>query len=171
MQNLFQIFVNSPLGSINIISSDRGIKQLVIPSEDKCGSSCKAINEITDFEQPWFLSVLCEQLIEYFKGNRIEFAVPVDVDEASTFNQMVWNCTRRIPFGMVKSYSEVARLLGMPGAARAVGQALARNPVPIIIPCHRVIYANGKLGGFAGTASFIKTKIRLLSLEGHNVSP
>ena len=103
-----------------------------------------------------------EELSEYFQGKRAFFSVPVDLSEAPDFQKKVLAAARRIPFGEVRPYAWVARRIGHPRAVRAVGTALGRNPVPFIVPCHRVLQTGGGLGGYLfGT----EVKSRLLSLE------
>jgi len=89
------------------------------------------------------------QLEEYFRGERRRFELALEPD-GTEFEHKVWNQVRRIPFGATDSYGEIARRLGDPGAARAVGLANARNPIAIIVPCHRVIGSDGDLTGYAG---------------------
>jgi methylated-DNA-[protein]-cysteine S-methyltransferase len=102
------------------------------------------------------------ELDGYFLGRRARFRTPVDLSAGSEFDRSVWRALRRIPAGRVRTYGEVARGVDRPGAARAVGGACGRNPVAIVVPCHRVVASNG-LGGFgAGLA----VKRRLLGLEG-----
>jgi methylated-DNA-[protein]-cysteine S-methyltransferase len=102
-----------------------------------------------------------EQLEEYFRGVRRQFELPLE-PEGTEFELKVWNQVRRIPFGATDTYGEIARRLGDPGAAQAVGAANARNPIAIIVPCHRVIGADGNLTGYAGG---LDRKKWLLSLE------
>ena len=103
-----------------------------------------------------------EELSEYFEGKRAFFSVPVDLSEAPEFQRKVLAAARRIPFGEVRPYAWVAQRIGHPRAVRAVGTALGRNPVPFIVPCHRVLQTGGGLGGYLfGT----DVKSRLLSLE------
>jgi methylated-DNA-[protein]-cysteine S-methyltransferase len=89
------------------------------------------------------------ELEEYFRGERRSFDVPLD-QVGSTFQKTVWDALMAIPYGATASYGEVADLIGKPGAARAVGGANGRNPIPIIVPCHRVIGASGALTGYGG---------------------
>jgi methylated-DNA-[protein]-cysteine S-methyltransferase len=91
--------------------------------------------------------------------------VPLDLQGVPAFHQRVYAATRRIRPGLTASYGQIATQLGEPGAARAVGQALGRNPVPLIVPCHRVLAAGGKFGGFSGFGG-VATKMRLLAIEG-----
>ena len=103
-----------------------------------------------------------EELSEYFEGKRAFFSVPVDLSEVPDFQKKVLDAARRIPFGEVRPYAWVAQRIGHPRAVRAVGTALGRNPVPFIVPCHRVLQTGGGLGGYLfGT----DVKSRLLSLE------
>ena len=102
------------------------------------------------------------QLFEYFDGKRKEFDFPLLL-QGTTFQKTVWNALRTIPFGKTCSYKDIAQQIGSPKAARAVGMANNRNPIPIIIPCHRVVGANGSLTGYAGG---LEIKKNLLNLEG-----
>jgi O-6-methylguanine DNA methyltransferase len=107
-------------------------------------------------------SLAREEISEYFQGKRAFFSVPVDLSEAPDFQKKVLAAARRIPFGEVRPYAWVAQRIGHPRAVRAVGTALGRNPVPFIVPCHRVLQTGGGLGGYLfGT----EVKSRLLSLE------
>ncbi len=105
---------------------------------------------------------LLARLKSYFEAERVDFPDALDLTGATPFQIKVWQATRLIPYGDNRSYRWVAERIGRPGAARAVGGALARNPLPIIIPCHRVVGSDGRLGGFRGG---LEMKIRLLSLE------
>ena len=104
------------------------------------------------------------QLDEYFGGRRTRFELPVDLSLVSDFDRRVLDVVREIPSGRVLTYADVARRIGSPSAARAVGNAVGRNPVPIVIPCHRVIRSDGTLGGYSGGG--VGYKRRLLALEG-----
>jgi len=105
------------------------------------------------------------QMGEYLAGRRTAFDLPVDLSAMTDFQQQVLQAACRIPRGQVLTYSELARQIGRPKAARAVGQALGSNPVPIVVPCHRVLAADGSLRGYSGGGG-IATKERLLRLEG-----
>ncbi len=102
------------------------------------------------------------QLHEYFAGRRQRFDLPI-APHGTPFQRRVWRALRGIEFGTVRSYGDVARDIGQPGAARAIGQANGRNPLPIVIPCHRVIASDGSIGGYTGG---LAVKHRLLALEG-----
>ena len=110
---------------------------------------------------PPVLKETATQLEEYFAGERQEFDVPMELD-GTPFQQEVWAELSRIPYGETISYGELARRVGRPSAPRAVGQANGRNPIPIIVPCHRVLAGNG-IGGYGGG---LKVKRALLAVEG-----
>ena len=105
---------------------------------------------------------LQRELQQYFAGQRREFSTRVALRQGTAFQRKVWRSLQRIPYGETKTYGQIAREVGLPGAARAVGAACGRNPVPILVPCHRVVAANQKLGGFTGGLHWKK---RLLALE------
>ena len=108
---------------------------------------------------------LATQLGEYFCGRRRRFDIPLDL-RGTTFQLAIWRRLRKIPYGKLRSYQQVATEAGYPRAARAAGQAAAQNPLVILVPCHRVIGTNGKLVGFGGGMSL---KAQLLRLEGHTL--
>jgi len=108
-----------------------------------------------------FERLVDRELREYFAGRRRAFTFPIR-PHGSPFQQRVWQALRRIPFGATRTYGEVAGEIGQPRAARAVGMANHRNPIPVVIPCHRVVAAGGKLGGYGGGLAL---KQRLLALE------
>jgi methylated-DNA-[protein]-cysteine S-methyltransferase len=105
-------------------------------------------------------------IVQSFSGAPADFsAIEVDLSGADDFERSVYAAARAIPRGEVRTYGEIARTIGAPGAARAVGAALGRNPVPIIIPCHRVVAAAGGSGGFSAPGG-VATKFRILAIEG-----
>lgn len=107
----------------------------------------------------------CRQLQAYLEGRRRTFTVDVDLRHVTPFQRQVLTETQAVPRGQVATYGQIARRIGRPRAARAIGQALGDNPVPIVVPCHRVLAADGSLGGYSGRGG-IRTKRRLLQLEG-----
>ena len=113
-------------------------------------------------EDPARTDGLRRQLEEYFAGERREFDLTL-APEGTPFERSVWDELRRIPFGETRSYGEIARAIGRPNASRAVGRANGANPIPIVVPCHRVIGADGSLTGYAGGLDMKRT---LLELEG-----
>ncbi len=117
-------------------------------------------------EDPAGFEALTIQLAEYFTGRRTEFDQQLD-PHGTPFQQRVWRQLLSIPYGKTRTYGQVARTLRKPNATRAVGQAAGRNPLPILIPCHRMV---GKGGSLVGFAAGITTKARLLRLEGHTLN-
>jgi len=109
------------------------------------------------------MRMLVEQLDSYFGRDLAAFTVPMDLDGGTPFQRKVWEALTRIPYGETRSYADVAAAMGSPRAARAVGSANGENPIPILIPCHRVIKADGSLGGYS---SGTHIKQSLLELEG-----
>jgi methylated-DNA-[protein]-cysteine S-methyltransferase len=138
----------SPIGDLTIGASDVGLRYIMWhtdPRPQPAGS-----DEGGDIDRR--ASVLAEavsQLEEYFTGERVEFDLPLD-PQGTPFQQSAWMALRRIPYGSTVSYGEQARSLGDPNKARAVGAANGRNPIGIVVPCHRVVGSNGSLTGFAG---------------------
>ena len=110
---------------------------------------------------------VADELLEYFAGTRTEFTVPLS-PAGTDFQRAVWRALQRIPYGETRTYGEIAAAVGRPGAARAVGTANHRNPLPVIIPCHRVVGSNGQLCGFGGG---LDVKRRLLELEASHMPP
>ena len=112
------------------------------------------------------------QLRQYFAGERTEFSIPLEMD-GTDFQIRVWNALREVPFGATESYGDIARRIGQPNASRAIGGANHANPLPIVVPCHRIIGADRSLTGFGGG---VETKLKLLEFENpgkfsHNTQP
>ena len=155
----------SPVGRLRMVASEQGLARLELPRGGDHGFAGWIRQRFPDAEEVPVLPALertSREVGEYFDGCRMHFEVPLDL-RGTPFQVQVWNALREIPFGETRTYAEVGRALGRPGAARAVGTANASNPVPLIVPCHRVIAAGGKLGGYAGG---LEIKRRLLALEG-----
>jgi methylated-DNA-[protein]-cysteine S-methyltransferase len=147
------LFFQTELGTIGVAEDGKCITGVYLPGEKGPEGS---VEEATPL-----LKQAERQIIEYLAGHRKEFTVPLSL-EGTGFSRQVWEALRKISYGQTRSYGEVAAMIGRPGAARAVGQANNRNPISIIIPCHRVIGADGKLVGYAAG---LKIKQRLLELE------
>ena len=113
------------------------------------------------------LAPVLTQIERYFAGRCSKFDIPVDLRRLTSFQRRVLGATRRVPRGRVVSYGEIARRIGQPKACRAVGQALGQNPIPIVIPCHRVISGGGRLGGYTGG---LDIKRKLLAIEGLDIA-
>lgn len=148
----------SPVGRLTLVASDDGLAAILWENDRP-----RRVRLNIDAEENGH-PVLVEterQLQEYFEGRRKQFALTLDVS-GTAFQRKVWNALLTIPFGETRSYAQIARQIGNPGAARAVGAANGRNPVSIVAPCHRVIGSTGALTGFAGG---LRVKARLLAFE------
>jgi len=160
--------VNTALGRFEIAAGDRGVRMISLPGTAKSGLVRMLSEDFAGFaaaEHPNAIAEQCaRELAEYFAGERTIFEVPLDI-HATDFRRRVYRELRAIPFGETVTYGELAARVGNPKAARAVGSANAANPIPIIVPCHRVVAVNG-LGGYAGG---LDTKRKLLELEGVRV--
>lgn len=152
---MFTDYLTTPLGLIEIKATAQGVCQTIF-----CGEEQKVISNVNNITQA------CQkQLKEYFAGTRKTFNLPMDT-QGTPFQQSVWHCLTDIPFGEVRSYGGIAKALNNPKASQAVGGANGRNPISIIVPCHRVIGGNGSLTGYAGG---IERKLWLLKHEGVNI--
>ncbi|KHF37908.1 methylated-DNA--[protein]-cysteine S-methyltransferase [Halalkalibacter okhensis] len=159
--------MNSPLGTLTIVATEKGVCHIHFGELTKCSVSLKAWlkkqgrkGEVIRCKET--LQPICEQLEDYFAGKRDRFDVPLDLC-GTEFQKKVWNTLQEIEYGQTKSYKEIAQQIGAPKAVRAIGGANNQNPVPIIIPCHRVIGSNGNMVGYGGG---LDKKELLLSLEG-----
>ena len=159
--------VETPVGRLRIRTSERGVCEVrfrarkpIAMLQARGGRDDE--DRDADRRALGYLRRACDQLGEYFAGTRTRFDVPVDLPAATAFERAVWRACERIPFGETRSYGELAAAAGRPRAARAVGNAMNANRVPILVPCHRVIRADGGLGGFG---SGVALKRKLLALE------
>lgn len=157
--SLFYKFMNSPVGKLKLVASDKGLVAILWQNERP--NRVPLAELVEDADHP-ILTKAEQQLNEYFAGKRKTFKLPLDM-RGTPFQKNVWEALLVIPSGQTKSYGELAKQLGNPSASRAVGAAIGRNPISIVVPCHRVIGSSGKLTGFAGG---LETKARLLGLEG-----
>ena len=148
-----------PLGPMLLAASDRGLAGVWFEGQ-RHGPENVPWPEAPDHP---VLQQAMRQLGEYFAGTRTQFALPLDLGLGTAFQQSVWQALLAIPPGGTTSYAELGRRLGRPQAARAVGAAVGRNPVSIVVPCHRVVGSAGALTGYAGG---LERKTALLRLEG-----
>jgi O-6-methylguanine DNA methyltransferase len=133
---------DSPLGTLTIVASDKGICSIHFGEK-------QIIHQLNDIQQvEKYLSLCKQQLVDYFEGKRITFSLNLAIS-GTPFQVQVWRVLQEIPFGQTISYKELAHRIGNVNACRAVGMANNRNPLPIIIPCHRVVGASGKMVGYA----------------------
>jgi methylated-DNA-[protein]-cysteine S-methyltransferase len=149
----------TPLGGFRVWADEYGLCRLMFPDKSK-RKTLERQGAAEDCSYPVFLKT-GKQLSEYFRGERQTFNLPLSI-QGTEFQQAVWNLLIRIPYGSTTSYGQLAEQLGNKNKARAVGGAAHVNPLPVIIPCHRLIGTNGKLTGFAGG---LKIKKNLLNLE------
>lgn len=138
-------FVASPVGTLGLVGSDRGLREINWATDRSCGPS---VEHESAREAERLLDVVQRQLDEYFAGRRRVFEIPLD-PVGTDFQLRAWKVLSTIPFGTTISYAEQAAALGDARKARAVGGANGRNPIPIVVPCHRVIGSDGSLTGFA----------------------
>lgn len=150
-------YVDSPIGKLLIAGDNETIRQINFAKNGKPTKPQPDWQETS--RGP--VARAARQLREYFAGKRTDFDLPL-APEGTEFQRSVWRRLQEIPYGETISYGELARRVGNPKASRAVGAANGQNPIPIVIPCHRVIGANGKLTGFGGG---LPTKEALLALE------
>ena len=150
--------MDTPIGRLTIVASDRGVRAILWPAED--AGRVRLPASAPDSDHPVIVETVV-QLREYFDGEREEFDLPLD-PVGTEFQQSAWMALRTIPYGTTISYGEQATRMGDRRKARAVGAANGRNPISIVVPCHRVVGSNGSLTGFAGG---IGTKAWLLDHE------
>jgi methylated-DNA-[protein]-cysteine S-methyltransferase len=160
--------VDSPVGRLVAARTGRGLARLAY--EDFNGGVDRVLEAIAErlspriLEQPARLDAVRRELDEYFAGRRTAFDLPLDLSYVrGAFGRRILRACARIPFGEVSSYREMAARAGSAGAVRAAGNALGANPMPIVVPCHRVLRTGGGLGGYTGG---VERKERLLQIEG-----
>lgn len=159
----YTILKDTPIGAL-LVAGDQDALQQIRFLGDRDGR--------TEIQADWIegsrpLREVVRQLTAYFRGRLTEFELPMRA-EGTAFQQRVWQALRQIPFGRTASYGDIARQIGQPSASRAVGAANGKNPIPIVVPCHRIIGSGGALVGFGGG---LPIKRKLLQLEGIPVRP
>ncbi|MGF1700468.1 methylated-DNA--[protein]-cysteine S-methyltransferase [Photobacterium makurazakiensis] len=142
--------INSPIGWLNIIADDKSVSMIEFDAQPHQPQSPNTMTKRC-----------CDQLAEYFAGERTGFDVPLNM-QGTDFQRTVWQALNSVGYGETCSYGDIANLIGNPKAVRAVGAANGKNPIPIIVPCHRVIGSSGKLTGYAGG---LDMKVWLLAHE------
>ena len=151
--------IDSPLGAITLAATDRGLAGAWFDAQQH-------LPDMTGWQPDPAHPVLCiaaKQLTAYFAGLRSDFDLPLDLSHGTAFQQAIWQALLAIPHGTTTSYGVLGARIGNPAAVRAVGAAVGRNPISVIVPCHRVIGMNGALTGYAGG---LHRKTALLTLEG-----
>ncbi|GMV49068.1 methylated-DNA--[protein]-cysteine S-methyltransferase [Nitrospirales bacterium NOB] len=156
------IIFQSSWGWVTVAASSKGVTAIdlspTVPRKEVFAAACGEDAAVTKL-----LGDARAQLLAYFAGTMREFSLPLDLSGGTSFQRKVWTAIQRIPYGRVRSYQWVALRVGGKQYARAVGMALGANPVPVVVPCHRIIAHDGSLGGFS---CGLTLKRRLLALEG-----
>ena len=151
-------------GWVGVAYTGRGIRALTLPVQGREKALESLRSQISSrLVRGKGYQRLAHDLDRYFQGRAISFNYPLDLTAATPFQRRVWTVLQGIPHGATRTYQEVARAVGMPRAPRAVGQAVGGNPIPLLIPCHRVVGSGGSLGGYAWGLMW---KRRLLRVEG-----
>ncbi len=154
-------FYHSPIGILKIEEEKEHIIGLyLLTNQDEVPE------KVADSPLSATLTEACNQLDEYFSGTRTTFTLPIAYPSGTPFQHSVWNALRDIPYSETRSYEDIAYAIGNPKAVRAIGQANTRNPILLLVPCHRVINKNGTIGGFG---CGVEVKRKLLQLEGINI--
>ena len=155
------LIIQSPVGNLRLTASALGLRSIEVIRGSRGGDSTLPKGAAASM-----VRLAERELREYFAGRRKKFTVALDLD-GTDFQRAAWEAMRKIPYGKTISYGDQARAIGKPKAFRAVGSANGRNPIPIIVPCHRVLAGDGSLGGYSlGLAM----KRKLLALEGVSVA-
>jgi methylated-DNA-[protein]-cysteine S-methyltransferase len=149
------LLLDTPIGPLRLVSTGSALAAIEFPGRHSTAETDRQQSDPA-------LALAARQLTEYFAGKRKRFELPL-APQGTPFQQSVWAALAQIPWGALRSYADIARAIERPKAVRAVGAANGRNPLPIVVPCHRVIGSNGSLTGFAGG---LEIKRRLLELEG-----
>lgn len=161
----YDVLGRSPLGTVYLAAGKRGLLAVGLATDERSFARRVArASGTAPVRSPEHLRDARRQMQEYLSGKRTSFDLKIDLRGTTPFQRSVLEAVRRIPRGTVLAYGDLASRLRRPHAGRAVGQALARNPLPVLIPCHRVVSQNGELRGYLGDRIGLKAK--LLALEG-----
>ena len=165
---------DTAIGRCGIAWTARGVCGMQIPEADGAATRRRLLRqwpETEEAEPPPGVATIIDGIVALLDGQDIDFAdSPLDLRGTSEFERQVYAAALAIPPGKTSTYGEIAEALGDRGAARAVGRALGANPVPIVVPCHRVVAASGKSGGFSAPGG-AATKVRMLAIESANAAP
>ncbi len=165
LANLRYGFMDSPVGDILLGVSEEGVAEISYLAENDLYDTLRELETrgFLVYERQDAVNPVADQIQAYFEHQRQDFAIPVDLTGVTDFTKRVLHSAERIPYGKVWTYGDVARAIGQPKASRAVGNALGRNPIPVVIPCHRVILSSGAMGWYTGGPEI---KRKLLGIEG-----
>ncbi len=162
----YQTTIDSPVGPLTLVATDTGLRAVLWDVDGESERVRFGGDRATDSPDHPFLVAAAEQLGEYFAGSRQDFDLPLD-PVGTDFQRSAWQALRTIPYGQTVSYGEQARRIGHPKAVRAIGAANGRNPISIVVPCHRVVGSDGSLTGFAAGTDI---KAWLLDHERHTLA-
>jgi len=155
---LFQV----KMGWMGVLAGDRGLLRTTLPRKSREEALSKLGEKVKEADfSPRHFNDLSRRFIRYFEGHEVFFSDEIDVSVGTSFQRSVWKVTSLIPYGEARSYAWVAEGLGDRKAARAAGQALHKNPLPIVVPCHRVLGCDGSLTGFGGGLPMKRALLRL----------
>ncbi len=158
---------DSPIGPLTLVATPAGLAAVSFGADDAVLDDVATRLDAGVTERPDRLDDVRRELDEYFAGARRVFDVPLDRCLSTGFRRAAQEAMSRIPYGAVASYADIAAGAGLPGASRAAGTACRTNPIPVIVPCHRVLRSDGSIGGYAGDmAGGLDIKRHLLALEG-----
>lgn len=157
------VIFSTPWGWMGISETRKGLDTIVLPKRSKQAVLSALPGRVMQMVGSARLEAAKRQVLDYLKGASRRFELPLDLSNGTPFQRQVWRTLQRVPYGKLRSYQWVAGRVGGPSHARAVGNAAGANPLPIIIPCHRIVAQDASLGGFSGG---LPTKRKLLRLEG-----
>ena len=161
-QDIFYVIFNTAIGWVGVLGSTKGLVHITLPQKSKQDSINILGSKLEQAELSYnHFKDITVRLKAYFSGREVEFRDKLDLSGATRFQNEVWQAVKCIPYGETRSYSWVARQINRPNASRAVGQAVGRNPLPIVIPCHRVVANGGGIGGFGGGLDMKRYLLRL----------
>lgn len=166
--------VDTAIGPVGVAWSEHGICRVALPESDRERMAARFVarlGDVAEGEPPPAIAGVIDLIKRYADGEHVDFSdVPIDLDNADLFRRAIYKAARELGFGETTTYGGLADAAGHPGMARETGEALGRNPVPIIVPCHRIHAAGGKIGGFSAPGGSA-TKEKLLALEGVRLGP
>lgn len=167
----FYRVIETRAGFVGVVATERGVRRVFLPEKRDAAQRRLVRREFPRaVENPALLPELCLDLSRYFEGRTVEFDVAFDWSASSPFERAIWKACASVGYGETATYKSLAERVGRPGAARAVGLAMSRNPCPIVVPCHRVLRSDGALGGYSGPGG-TRFKRALLDMEAAALAP
>ena len=161
MEKIFYRFMKTTFGTLLLASTEKGVRRIMLSAENQLNRLSQEFKEMELIEDHKFNDQAADQLGQYFEGERKQFSLPLDL-EGTDFQKRVLQAVQEVPYGATRSYQDIAERIGSPKAVRAVGNANRTNPLPLIIPCHRIIGSDGSMTGYGGG---IDLKRKLLEFE------